>query len=94
MAGGKAKRRVESPATPEVVKATFRLPRQTAQRLAVAAAMTGESQSAITSRVLAAHLAGWRLPSNLGGVQLGPVGTVRPDEPDEPAGSEPGRLAG
>jgi hypothetical protein len=82
MANRKARRRVDSPASGDLVKLTLRLPRVTAQRLGVASVMTAESQSAIVARVLAAHLAGWRLPSNLG---TSTVGTVDPDQPGEPA---------
>jgi uncharacterized MAPEG superfamily protein len=94
MAGRKARRRVDTSAALEVVKVTVRLPAEVARRLGVASAMSRETRSAIVARVLGAHLSGWRLPSNLGPGQVGLIGTVRPDEPDEPAGSEPGRAAG
>lgn len=68
----------ESPAGCGVTKVTLRLTEQTAKRLGVEAVMSGESQSAIAERVLAAHLSAWRLPSKVGGL---------PDPPVEPGGS-------
>ena len=48
------------------VKKTFRLSDLTSKRLGVESVMTGESESAIVERVLAAYLHGWRLPSKTG----------------------------
>lgn len=56
-----------APAVADVVKVTLRISGQTAKRLAIASVMSGESQSSIAERVLAAHLSGWRLPNRIGG---------------------------
>jgi len=57
-----------------LVKKTFRLGDLTAKRLGVEAVMTGESESAIVERVLAAYLCGWRLPSKTGAPTPPPQG--------------------
>ncbi len=57
-----------------LVKKTFRLSEMTAKRLGVEGVMTGESESGIVERVLAAYLHGWRLPSKTGGATPPPAG--------------------
>ena len=49
----------------DVVKVTLRLSGDTARRLGVESVMSGEPQSSIAERVLAAHLKRWRLPSTI-----------------------------
>ena len=70
----------EPPASPPLVKKTIRLSDVTAKRLGVESVMTGEAESAIVERVLAAYLEGWRLPSKIGG--------MTPPPPDASARSE------
>ncbi|MEO6811038.1 MAG: hypothetical protein ABI353_18160 [Isosphaeraceae bacterium] len=49
----------------DVVKVTLRLSSDTARRLAVEAAMTGQTQSSIAEALLAPYLRRWRLPSTI-----------------------------
>lgn len=80
MARKTAGRRPDRPAPPEVVKVTLTLTAETAQRLAVEAAMRRPrvTMSQVVEEVMGPRLRRWRLPSTI-------------EEPGDPA---PGGRAG